>query len=676
MLLVRGLLFWWPLSTAMEATERPYQAKFMNYFDDLPRRDRNHEIEDEAITAFQMRLTESGAFILQALDRKDYGTDCQIEVTADGQATNARVHVQLKGTESALNANGSLSVEVRRTNLNYLLMQPYSVYVAYHAPTGSLRIRTAESVAHQYEHGGTNWTDQQSLTVSFVEELTVERLRRLANLACAGAKSSRDRRVGQFGVATADLSTHVLTAPPDVHVPEEPALARKLLVQLHKNNADEAISAGFAKFAAVLGAGSDEMGICYMSEINLAMDGMSHHPGRIEQAIGFFRTRLADDRHNVSGLQYTIGNAFHALRNEQEAKCAFQAALADPVIASSPELAAQVHKNLGSSYELLGDQEQAVDHYREALRLNPDLAEAHNALGIHYVRLGMYEDALRHLDQVVFSDQKQGRTSAVTGWRANVLFNMGDGRAAFREINGLVSLADRLRWIWPWCRRLVASFGRASVDNARQAARFWQRYVSANPEDSCARWELLMTTFYLRGRGEDIEQSYCEFCEEFDRHIGHVDGDNAALPWDRLGHWAQDDEDWTEAERCFRKAYELAGGDYGYCLAIALKALNRFEESVPLLLEQAQIVQPDATSWFQLAATYASLRRWPDAIDAYQRALALDPDCAVAMFDLGGAHWNSGDAATAAEVWTAAIERFPDHEFRAKLMRDFSFLFG
>lgn len=33
-----------------------------------------------------------------------------------------------------------------------------------------------------------------------------------------------------------------------------------------------------AKFAAVLGAGSDEMGICYMSEINLGMDGMSRHP--------------------------------------------------------------------------------------------------------------------------------------------------------------------------------------------------------------------------------------------------------------------------------------------------------------------------------------------------------------------------------------------------------------
>ncbi len=648
----------------------------MSHFDELPRRDRNHEIEGEAIAAFQMRLTEAGAFVLQCPDRNDYGTDCQIEVMADGRATNARLQVQLKGTEGALNADGSLSVEVRRTNLNYLLMQPCSVYVAYHVRTGSLRIRTAESVARQYERGGTDWSSQRSLTVSFVEELTVERLRRLAALARSSAQSSRDRRVDQAGVAEADLCDHVLGSLPEVHVPEEPALARVLLTQLYGRNADEAISAGFASFAAILGAGSDEMGLCHMSEINLGMDGASRQPGRIEEAIGFFRARLDDDRHLACVLHYTIGNAFHALRDEQGAKRAFEAALADPALAAVPGLAAQVHKNLGSSHALLGDQGRAVDHYREALRLEPGLAEAHSCLGIHHVRLGEYEDALRHLDQVVFSDGRRGQTSAVSGWRANVLFNLGDGRAAFREINVLLAQSERHPWIWPWCRRLVAAFGRASVGNARQAAPFWQRYVDAYPDDPGARWELLMASFYLRGQGEEVGKSFGEFRREFDRHIARVDAADAALPWDRLGHWAQDEGDWPEAERCFREAHALAGGDYGYCLAIALYELGRFEESVPLLLEQARNIQPDAMSWFQLAAAYASLRRWPEAIDAYEAALSLDPAHAVAMFDLGGAYWNSGDPAAAAGVWAAAMRRFPDHELGAGIKRDLPSLFG
>ena len=267
--------------------------------------------------------------------------------------------------------------------------------------------------------------------------------------------------------------------------------------------------------------------------------------------------------------------------------------------------------------------------------------------------------------------EAQGKTSAVAGWRANVLFNLGDTRAAFREINGLVSRADSLDWSWPWCGRLVASFGRTTTENAVQAVAFWQRYVRAHPCHSAARRELLLTIFYLRTAGEDVGKSYAEFRDEFDRQGAHIDADDAALPWDRLGHWAQDEGDWAEAERCFRKAYDLKGGHYGYCLGTALNFLGRYDESLPLLLEQAQVHQPDAMSWFQVASAYASLKRAPEAIDAYQKALALDPDYAVGMFDLGGTYWNNGDFKQASQVWKAAIVRFPDHELAAKVRRDF-----
>ena len=114
-------------------------ADDLDHLDDLPKRDANHVTEEKAQTAFQGRLTASGRFILQRADRKDYGTDCEIEVVDQEQATNVRVHVQLKGTERPLNADASLSIEVSRSNLNYLLMHPHSFYAAYHIPTSSLR---------------------------------------------------------------------------------------------------------------------------------------------------------------------------------------------------------------------------------------------------------------------------------------------------------------------------------------------------------------------------------------------------------------------------------------------------------------------------------------------------------------------------------------------------------
>ena len=119
----------------------PTRRLKMNPFDDLPKRDRNREIEEKAEAAFQKLISHSEDFIFQGADRKDYGTDCQIEVVQQKQSTNVRVHVQLKGTENALNTDGSVSAEISRTNLNYLLAQPYSFYVNYHVPSDSLRMQ-------------------------------------------------------------------------------------------------------------------------------------------------------------------------------------------------------------------------------------------------------------------------------------------------------------------------------------------------------------------------------------------------------------------------------------------------------------------------------------------------------------------------------------------------------
>ncbi|WP_246173956.1 tetratricopeptide repeat protein [Paraburkholderia hayleyella] len=110
-----------------------------------------------------------------------------------------------------------------------------------------------------------------------------------------------------------------------------------------------------------------------------------------------------------------------------------------------------------------------------------------------------------------------------------------------------------------------------------------------------------------------------------------------------------------------RNPYQPAGsGDtHG---AFGHQYLDRFDESLPILLEQAKVLQPDAMSWFQVGVAYAHLGQAEQAIDAFHRAVTLDPEYAAAMFELGGVHWNSGDHAKAKQTWSVACERFPDHE--------------
>ncbi|MEP2890928.1 tetratricopeptide repeat protein [Tateyamaria sp.] len=648
-----------------------------NHFDDLPQRPSSHVTEEKALSAFQQLLADSNVFILQSIDRKDYGTDCQIEAIVHGNATNVRLHVQVKGTEKKINSDGSISVEIDRPNLNYLLTQPYSFFVCFHVPTEQLRIKYAEEVLREYEHEGKNWTTQRTLTVSFSSPLSVAKLETLRDLAKTQSDQFRDYRNQQISNEAPQIAENVRSAVPLIHVPEDQVIATKILAELYDRGADEVISLAFEKFEAVLGADSRAFGPSYMAEINLGMASDSNFPERIASAIEYFERKISDENYLTGSIHYSIGNAHSAMGNETLAKESYEKALEDHRLEIDPFLAAQAHKNLGTSFERLGHPNVAVEHYLKAIELLPNLPEAHNALGNHYLREGRYEEALEHFDQIIFGPHQQNRMAAVSGWRVNVLFNLDQGRAAFREINTLLVDGQSAPWILPWCARQVANFGRTSIKNARLALAFWERLFVEEPDVSVVRRELLLTRFYLRSCNQNINMSFEAFCVDFALHVSKVtDSDDAALLWDRLGHWAQDNENWIEAEKCFRRAFDLAGGHYGYCLGTALNFLERFDESLPILEEQAETIQPDAMSWFQLARSHGSLKNTQEAIAAYKKAISLDPDYDLAMFNLGGIYWNCGRIDDAKCIWDEARTKFPDHELTKKLDRDLPFLFA
>ncbi len=640
----------------------------------MPGRGRNRTIEAKAEAAFRSLIADSPDFIVQRADENDFGSDCQIEVLDEGLATNVRLHVQLKGTERSLNADGSLSISIERTNLNYLIAQGHSLFVACHVPTGSLRLTNVEAVLRLYEHKNVNWKDQDTLTVTFAEELTFARLARLAGLALSSSRSARDERIAQAQAIPSAFPGVVRDAMPAINVPDDPERALQILEALYERGADLVISAAFDQFAAVLGSNSAEMGCCYMSEINLGMAGCGR-PDRIRAGKVHFKAKLRTKRYLPGSLHYTIGNAYSALGDEKSAKASYQAAARDAVYMADPGMAATCLKNLGASFEKLGNEEMAAEIYRGALEMNPQLPEAHLALGQYLHRQGQFEEALTHYDATLFDDRDLGKNASVTGWRLNALFNLGQDREAFRAINLLLADADREPWIWSWCARQVAAFSRTSVAAARGALTFWQRYVRTHPDVSAARADLLLTFFYLRSEGEEIGKDYATFRAEFETHIAHVDPSEAALPWDRLGHWAQDLDDWEEAERCFRKAYELNGGHYGYCLGTALNFLGRYGEALPLVQAQADGIQPDAMSWFQVASALDHLGRRDEAVAAYRKALVLDPDYAVAMFNMAGVLWNLGDREEGGRIFRTAVRQFPDHELSAKARQDLPSLF-
>ena len=242
---------------------------------------------------------------------------------------------------------------------------------------------------------------------------------------------------------------------------------------------------------------------------------------------------------------------------------------------------------------------------------------------------------------------------------------------AYRDINGLLADCDKLAWIWPWCTRLVAMYGRGGLDAAQSAIQFWNAYLSRNPDDTLAKRERLLCIWTVHAGGKKGGYRYDAFKATVEELVRDGVPDPAFL-WDRAGHWAQDEGEWEEAEICYRKAFELSPDQYGYCLGTALNFLRRFEEALPMLLLQAKIHQADAMSWFQVAVAREGIGDVQGCIAAYRRVLELDNNnnYDLAWFNLGGMYWNSQMRAEAISTWKEAMQRFPEHELSSRLRSD------
>lgn len=646
----------------------------MNCLDDLPKRDQNHVHDTMAKTAFEAFIASSGVVLKQSSDDNDYGTDYQLEIMHDGMATNVRLQVQLKGTAAGFNTDGSVSISVKRSNLNYLLMSPGSLYVCLHIPTNTLKVTSAQSVLTRYQNMGPSWQSQKSVTVNFAEDLTIQHLIKITSLARLSALDARNRRVAHRKMNENDMVDHVRELLTVYEVADDTASAVHQLINLYKSNQTEVISAAYERFKTVLGEEHPAMMFCYMAEIDLASANKIFDRQRVELGILKLKAYSLADGADRAGLHYSIGNGFAALNDFNEALEEYKIACELNNQNSDNELMAMIIKNMGGTYAALENENQAVECYLQALKNNPYLAEAHYALGLYYHNTGQFEKALEQLDKIVFSSDTQGNLIDLQGWRISALFNVGEGRSAFREINALLSQADKAQWIWPWCLKIVSQFGRESIENAKLSLTFWESALRHSPENPLAQRELLLAIIYLRNRNINVHKTYLQFKNDLEACANKIGSDAASVLWDLLGHWAEDEELADEAILCFEKAYSLQKGDYGLCLSIALNKQHRYEESKNLMKIYTLAFPNDDQGWYRLASTYDLMGQLEKCIEPYLHSLSLNVDNDHAWFNLGGAFFNMGNYPEARRVWKEAVSRFPDHELTAKIRADIPFI--
>jgi tetratricopeptide (TPR) repeat protein len=106
---------------------------------------------------------------------------------------------------------------------------------------------------------------------------------------------------------------------------------------------------------------------------------------------------------------------------------------------------ANAHNNLGVTYCNLVMYEEAIESYKQALRINPDFKEAHNNLGIAYRDSGKHKEAIESFKQVIRIDPDDALAHYTLGLAYNISNDRGSALDQYKILKKLdTELANKL----------------------------------------------------------------------------------------------------------------------------------------------------------------------------------------------------------------------------------------
>jgi tetratricopeptide (TPR) repeat protein len=307
---------------------------------------------------------------------------------------------------------------------------------------------------------------------------------------------------------------------------------------------------------------------------------------------------------------------------------------------------AVAHSSLGAAYYDQGRTDEAITHYRQAVKINPRYKDAHNNLGVALRGQGHIEEALAQFEEALSIDPRY--KEAHLGL-ALTLGGVGQVPQAIAHYQEALSIDPSDFGAHNSVGVLLNAQGQFDA-----AIAHFQAAIRIKPDDALAHYNLGTA---LRDQRR-LDEAVVEFQEALRIDPQYVDAHTSlgvVLYWQ--GYL-------DEAVVHLQKALELKPDNVMAHVnlgAVYTKQKGKLEAAIAEYEKALAIKPDDLLAHYNLGAVLFNQGRLEDAIAHYRKALEINPQSADAHNSLANALYRKGDIREAASQWRETLRLQPEH---------------
>jgi tetratricopeptide (TPR) repeat protein len=315
-----------------------------------------------------------------------------------------------------------------------------------------------------------------------------------------------------------------------------------------------------------------------------------------------------------------------AQREHRAGRLAEAAAAYCQIVALRPDIA-EAHNNLGVVLRGQGQLDEAVARFEQALQLRPNYVEAHSNLGATLKQQGKLQLAQARFEQAL----------AIRPDYAEAHNNLGNVLLAQDKLDEAAACYERALALRPGYAEAHNNLGNVLLRQGKldEAAARYQQALRLRPDHAEAHYNLGNV---LRDQGKLDDAAAC-YRQAIALRPDYAEAHN------NLGTVLVGQENLDEGVACYEQALAFQPGyaEAHYNLGYARKQQGKLEQAV-VHYEQALALKPAyVDAHHNLGNALGAQGKLGEAAARYQQALALRPDWAEAQLGLATCYLLGGD---------------------------------